>query len=114
MDNNLALTSITSGAACAYIIQMLQNAKSLPWITAHTDGINRTIRLAASGIATLGISFAWSAAPGDMHTLTFMIPSGGVILHGAFHWFGQYALQHGWGKVLSIQPPAVAAKDTQA
>lgn len=112
MDNvsTIFFTQITSGAAAAYILQLLQQWKALPWITAHTTKINIAVRLLFSFAAALGISWTW--APGSTHgahLLTVAIPSAADLLHGTWHWFGQYALQHGWLKVFQIQTPAAPA-----
>ena len=102
MDANLVFTQVTAGAACAYVLRLLQQWKALPWVTSHTTGINTAIRLILSGAATLGISWQWAAADTGGHTLTIAIPSAMVVLHGAWQWFGQYALQHGWGQLFQL------------
>lgn len=110
MDANLVITQMTAGAGCAYLLQLLQKWAKIPWITEHTHAINIAARAVMSGAAALGISSVWSPVDGGGHTLTITIPSAMVILHGLWMWFGQYALQHGWGQVLSIgnqaAPPA--------
>jgi hypothetical protein len=102
MDANLVLTQITAGAGCAYILQLLQKWEKLPWVTAHTTVINHAIRAVMSGAAVLGISSAWSPSTGGGHVLTITIPSAIVILHGAWTWFGQFALTHGFSQLLTI------------
>lgn len=103
--STLIFTQLTSGAACAYILQLLQQWKALPWITAHTKGINAFVRLLMSGVAALGISWTWADASANGHVLTIAIPSSVALLHAAWHWFGQYALQHGWWKIFQLETP---------
>jgi hypothetical protein len=107
--STILFTQLTSGAACAYILQLLQQWKALPWITAHTTKINILVRLAMSAGAALGIGLTWAPAAGSGHALTIAIPSGVTLLHGIWHWFGQYALQHGWLKVFQIQSSPASA-----
>lgn len=103
--SSLIFTAVTSSAACAYLLQLLQKWSKTPWITEHTTGINMAVRAALSFAATLGISVVWNAGTNNGHTLTIAIPSGIVLAHGVWHWFGQYALQHFSGKILSIPEP---------
>lgn len=99
---NMLATQLTAGAACAYLLQLLQKWSKTPWVTEHTDGINNAIRLGLALISSLGISWVWSGTENGGHTLTIAIPSTFAILQAAWHVFGQFALQHGWGKVLSL------------
>lgn len=112
--STLIFTQLTSGAACAYILQLLQQWKALPWITEHTTKINVIVRLVMSAGAALGIGWTWAPLADHGHTLTIAIPSALTLLHGAWHWFGQFALQHGWLKVFQIQPAAAAPALTPA
>lgn len=102
MDPNLLFSQITAGAALAYVLRLVQRWEKLPWITQHTQGITVLARLLLSFVATLGISWTWSAGDKAGHVLAIAIPSWTVLAHGLWHWFGQYALQHGWGQVLNI------------
>lgn len=100
--SSLIFTAVTSSAACAYLLQLLQKWSKTPWITEHTTGINVAVRAVLSAAATVGISVAWNSGSDNSHTLIIAIPSGITLLHGIWHWFGQYALQHFSGKILSI------------
>lgn len=100
-------TEIGAAAVSAYLIQLAQRWSKLPWITEHTQAINFYARLVTSGASALGVGWVW----GDLgtsggHTLTISIPPAAIILHGLWHWFTQYAVQHGWGNLLS--PPLTA------
>lgn len=94
-------TSIGAAAVCSYAIQLAQKWTRLPWITEHTAGINMAARIVTSGLAAIGVSWAWGDLSGGGHSLTLSIPSGAAILVGLWHWFQQYAIQHGWGNLLS-------------
>jgi hypothetical protein len=96
------LTTVTAAAGCAYFMQLLQKAKSISWITAHTTGINVALRAALSFGSTIGISHAWTPANGGGGSFTLVFPPLAVIAIGLWHWFGQYAIQHGFGQLLSV------------
>lgn len=96
------LSSLTAAAACSFILKLMQRAKSVPWVTEHTEGINIGLRAGFSFLATLGISHAWNPATGGGGTLMFQIPPFTIVLIGLWHWFGQFAIQHGFGKILDI------------
>jgi hypothetical protein len=96
------LATVTAGAGCAYFMQLLQKAKSVPWITDHTQGINVALRAVLSLVATLGISHAWTPATGGGGAFTLVFPPLSVIAVGLWHWFGQFAVMHGFGQLLGI------------
>ena len=103
MDPNLFFTHVTAGAACAYLLDLTKRSKKIPWVNDYSKQLNRLIRIALSGFATLGITWAWSSgSTAGSHVLTIVIPPAVVIMHGSWIWFGQYALQHGWGQVLAL------------
>lgn len=99
MDPNLLLTYVTSGAACAYILRLLQKWNKTPWINEYTGQINIAIRAILSFIATVGISYQWDA---KAHVLTIGNLEWNVIGVGLWHWLGQYAMQHGWGQLFMV------------
>ncbi len=96
------LTTVTAGAGCAYLMQLIQKAKQVPWITEHTHGINIALRAGLSFFATLGISHAWNPSTGGGGVLMFTIPPLTVFMVGLWHWFGQFAVMHGFGQILGI------------
>lgn len=104
-DATTLLTSqIAAAAACSYALNLLQRWKQIPWITAHTTVINTVVRAGLAGVSALGISHAWNPSDGGGGVLTITIPAAGVILHGAWHWFSQYALTHLAGSALEKTP----------
>lgn len=102
MNPNILFTQVTAGAASAYIMQLLQRWKKIPWITEHSHGVVVLVRVIMSAAVTLGISWTWSPAANNGHVLAIAIPSLAGIVHGAWNWFGQYSLQHGWSQLLSV------------
>lgn len=107
MNPNILFTHLTSAAALAYLMQILQAWGKVPWVRRDTTKINAAIRAALAAGATIGIGFAWSATAGGGHQLIVAIPSLGALGHGFFSAFGQYALQHGWEKILMPAPPII-------
>jgi len=99
MDPNLLFTQVTAGAACAYVLRLIQRWDKLPWVTQHTKTISMWFRIVMSFAATVGIGFQWN---GTAHSLLITGLSFPVVALGVWHWFGQYALQHEWGQVFNI------------
>lgn len=97
--NDVLFSHMTAAAIAAYIINKLQAAKQLPWITAHSDGINRTLRLVSSFIATAGITYTWDH---NAHQLVINGLSLTAILFALYHVFGQYALTHVFGTAFTL------------
>lgn len=97
-------TQIGAAAVCAYLVQLLQRWSKIPWITEHTTGINAALRIVTSGAAAIGVHWAWADSSSGGHTLSIAIPSFAAILAAGWHWFVQYAIQHGWGNLLSAGP----------
>jgi hypothetical protein len=96
------LSSITAAAACSFLLDQAQKSKIVPWITAHTKWINLGVKIALSGASTLGISHAWTPAATGGGQFLVTVPATTVILMGLWHWFGQFALQHGFGQLLTV------------
>jgi hypothetical protein len=99
-DINVLFSQLTWGAAFAYLLLLAQKWEKLPWVTQHTAGISAVVRAVLAGIATIGISVSWNGAA---HSLTISNLSFPVIASGLWHWFGQYALQHGWGQLFLVK-----------
>ena len=89
-DMNLALSVFSSGVASVYVIELLKKSPLMPLITEQTVRANRLLGVLASGLATLGIGFTFDAEAGTMMItgLTFA-----AIVHNAWHWFTQWAVQ---------------------
>jgi len=100
-DTNIFLSQVTWGAVMAYILLLLQRWSKLPWLTQHTTEITTIFRAVLAFVATIGIGISWNGAA---HTLTITNLSLSVIASGLWHWFGQFAIQHGWGQLFLLQP----------
>lgn len=108
-SNALAPTSSTLPTAAGVAIvsgMILDYAKRLqkiPKISYYTTKLNNLIRLAMSGVGTLGVSWVWSAA-GTGHQLLITIPAWSVIGLGLWHWAIQYGGQYGFEQILQLRP----------
>ena len=92
-------TQLGAAAASAYIIILLQKVKQLPWITAHSTGINRGIRLFFSFIAAIGVDAKWNSVE---HSLLITGLSLTAVLMAGWHWFQQYAFTHMSGGLINM------------
>lgn len=113
MQPNILYTHMTMAAAMAYLMVLLQKSQRVPWIREETARMNAIVRGALAAVVTLGISWTWAPSAAHGHVLTIAFPSGSDMLHGAFSWFGQYAVQHGWEKLLAVAPPAESARSNK-
>jgi len=106
------LSSLTAAAACSMALDFAQKNKSryFTWISAHTTKINLAAKLIMSGAATIGIAHVWAPATGGGGTLTLTIPPLSVIAIACYHWFGQFAIQHGFGRIISPSTPSPDVK----
>ena len=104
MDPNtsIVLTHLYASAACAYLLELAKKSKYMPMINDYTKWLNRVARLGLSFVATVGITYAWSSGPNGGHILAISIPAGAVLMHTVWQWFGQYAMQHLFGQVLTL------------
>lgn len=97
---SVVATQFGGAAACAYLLNIIQQWNKVPWITEHTQGINRIVRAVLALVATIGISWAWSSGVAGSHILQITIPSGHDLIFGAWHWFTQYAMTQVAGNML--------------
>jgi hypothetical protein len=97
----LVPTQLSAAMACAYVLWLMQKTKALPWITRHTTGINAAVRAVLSAIATLGITIQW--VPNAKQLIIGNLSMVGI-LYGLWHWFTQYAVAHGFEKLLYVIP----------
>ena len=84
-----------AGAALEYLLHLLQRSSKTPWITEHTTKITVICRAALAFFATIGLSWKYSGG-----TLVISGISATVIAAGLWHLFRQYAVQHGFGKLI--------------
>ena len=95
-------TSVGVAIAFGYILDLFKRLKQVPKINYYNTKLNLLLRIALSGIGTLGISWAWSPA-GTGHQLLITIPAWPIVIEGAWHWFVQYGMQHGFEGILQVQ-----------
>ncbi len=84
-----------AGAALEYLLHLLQRSSKTPWITEHTTKITVFCRAMLAFFATIGLSWHYQGG-----TLTITGLSATVIFAGLWHLFRQYAVQHGFGKLI--------------
>lgn len=99
MDASIISTQITTAAAGAYVLRLIQKWDKLPWITAHTQGVSVAMRAALAFIGTVGITWKWDGAD---HVLTITGLSLVTIGAGLWHVFSLYAMQHAWGQLFNV------------
>jgi hypothetical protein len=95
-------TSVGVAIVSGYALDFLKRLKTLPQVNYYTTTLNAIVRVVLSGIGTLGVSWAWSAA-GAGHQLLITIPAWSAVGVGVWHWAVQYGLQHGFEGVLQVQ-----------
>lgn len=84
------LSQLTSSAMVIYFLQTLKKSSWFPWLTAETKTLNRLVGFLGAGLTAVGIHFAFDVQQGQL-LITGLTFSG--LLHGAWHWAQQYALQ---------------------
>lgn len=84
-----------AGAALEFALHFLQRWSKTPWITENTTKLNNFFRVVLAFAATIGLS--WHYAGG---TLVISGLSISVLSAGLWHFFRQYALQHGFGHLI--------------
>jgi hypothetical protein len=107
-------TSVSAAIVLGYLLDTAKRLKQLPKINYYSTQLNTWLRLVLTGVATLGISWTWSAVTGGGHQWVINIPAGSVLLAGMWHWATQYGLQHGWEILLAQRPVAQKAMVAQA
>jgi hypothetical protein len=94
LEPNILYTHITAAAIFAYLLDHLQQWEKVPWINRETKKLNAWLRVALSGIATLGIHWTWSGTWSAGRQVMITIPALSVLAHTAFNWIGQYSIQY--------------------
>ena len=94
----------------AYLMDFLKRLNSLPKVTYFSTKLNAWIRVALSGVGTLGVSWSWSGAGAAMIT----IPAGSVLAIGVYHWAEQFCITHFSEIILAQRQVAKAAISAQS
>lgn len=84
-----------AGAVLEYALHLLQRWSKTPWITEHTAGITVAFRALLACCATIGLSWQYH---GGTLIITGLTPA--IIGAGIWHLLQQYAVQHGFGKLI--------------
>lgn len=106
-SNGDVITSQLAGAALlAYLLQWIKTSRLIPWVGAHTKGINYALTAALSLAATIGIHYQYDAANG---VLTIGGLHAATILGGLWEWAKQWAFQQGAADMIFTK--TVAGRD---
>jgi len=84
-------------AAMEYILYTLQKSKSFPSITENKTRIVATTRAILAFFAAVGLTYHFDV---EQHQFIVGNIRASVIFIGLYNWFGQYALQHGFGHLI--------------
>jgi len=106
-------TSLVIAIFSAYAMDFLKRLKQLPKINYYSTKLNSLIRLALSGIGTLGVAWSWSAA-GTGHQLLITIPAWSAVAIGLYHWGAQFVATQFSEIILAQRQVAKAAITAQA
>lgn len=90
-------TQLYAAAALEYALRWMQKSVRFQWITEHTGVITSGFRGLLAAIATVGITWRYSATE---HQLVINGLSLATIGLGFWHWFGTYAMMHGFGGLI--------------
>lgn len=94
------VTQIKANGAAAFIIDRMQRNKSavFSWISKETPWVTRTVSFIFAAVTAVGIHGTYNLQTGG----TVTIPGLAVVLGAAWAVTQNYALQHAWGKVISV------------
>lgn len=88
-----------AGAALEFGLKFLQRWSKTPWITVHTTKITIAVRILLAFFATIGLQWHYVSSNGGTLTITGLSIS--ILAAGLWHFFRQYAVQHGFGHLIS-------------
>lgn len=87
-----------AGAALEFGLHALEKWSKTPWITEHTTKLTVAFRVVLAFFATIGLQWHYVSAGGGQLTITGLSVS--VLAAGVWHFFRQYAVQHGFGHLI--------------
>ena len=86
-------TQLGAAALLSIVMNWLKQSRLFPWITTESERLNRLVMIVGAGLAALGITVRcnWGThscvvSGLDYHTVAI----------GAWVWFQQIAMTHGW------------------
>jgi hypothetical protein len=92
--SNVVMTQFTSSAVVVYLMQKVKTAKWFPLVQQGRATVNRMVSIVAAFLVAVGVSWTWSLDQSTgTHTLVITGLSVYALLHGAWHWLNQFALQ---------------------
>ena len=92
--SNVVMTQFTSSAVVVYLMQKVKTAKWFPLVQQGRATVNRIVSIVAAFLVAVGVSWTWSLDKSTgTHTLVITGLSVYALLHGAWHWLNQFALQ---------------------
>ena len=93
MNVELLKDQIVIAYGVSLLLEWLKRLKSLPWINAHTDKLNRNLSKLIAVATSAGIALAWSGSADAGWTVTLSIPSAHSLwdfaVNAAFSFFAQ-------------------------
>jgi hypothetical protein len=92
-------TLVGVGMLFGYVVQWAKKSKYVPWLDAQSKKLTLMVQLGLSGLSALGITMTWNR---EAHTVLIAGLSLATVFSGAWHWFFQFAVQHGWTNLLAI------------
>ena len=93
MTNEILGDQVGVSVLVVGVLQWLKRQTWFPWITEHTDGLNRAVALAAAFLTSAGFQFAIDGGWQTGGTLTITIPSLTVIFSFLLHAAAQGGIQ---------------------
>jgi hypothetical protein len=84
------VSQVTASATVVMLVQWLKTTKLVPFINAHSAGVNRVVAWAMATGTALGLHIAFDSST---HTLVVTGLSAAVILHGAWDVVQNIAMQ---------------------
>jgi hypothetical protein len=86
---------ITLSAVIVFLIQLAKNTSWIPKVDINSDKLNRWLAVILSGVAAVGIHWAYDAnfswVSGGV--LTIIWPGFNGVVHGAWEWLQSFAVQ---------------------
>jgi hypothetical protein len=92
-QDSLISNQVGVSVAVVYLIQLLKNSSWFPWISQHTDQLNRWISVVAAFATSVGFQFAFTGSAATGGTLIIQVPALTVVLSVLLHSLGQVGIQ---------------------
>ena len=86
------LSQLTASALVVYAIEQLKRSHWFPWITAESKVLARLLSGVGAAVSAFGVHTAMEGSAGVGWSLTIHIPPLLIVLHAAWDWLNQMAL----------------------